>query len=97
MTRTSYIGSDDVHFVQDQHTYLDFYSTSSLKQQTEDRHVAPLGHIILINDDFNFIKCFQVLVENRWKEMSVLYMFNIHRQEKNLPSDVECAGMLIHY
>ena len=48
MTRTSYIGSDDVHFVQDQHTYLDFYSTSSLKQQTEDRHVAPLGHIILI-------------------------------------------------
>jgi hypothetical protein len=28
--------------------YRDFYSTSSLKQQSAGRHVAPLGHIILI-------------------------------------------------
>jgi hypothetical protein len=28
--------------------YLDFYNASSLKQQSMDRHVAPLGHIILI-------------------------------------------------
>jgi hypothetical protein len=27
---------------------LDFYSASSLKQQSAGRHVAPLGHIILI-------------------------------------------------
>jgi hypothetical protein len=27
---------------------LDFYSASSLKQQSTDRHIAPLGHIILI-------------------------------------------------
>jgi hypothetical protein len=27
---------------------LDFYSVSSLKQHSADRHVAPLGHIILI-------------------------------------------------
>jgi hypothetical protein len=27
---------------------LDFYSASSLKQQSADRHVAPLGHIIVI-------------------------------------------------
>ena len=27
---------------------LDFYSASSLKQQSESRHVAALGHIILI-------------------------------------------------
>jgi hypothetical protein len=27
---------------------LDFYSDSSLKQQSTDRHVAPLKHIILI-------------------------------------------------
>jgi hypothetical protein len=27
---------------------LDFYSASSLKQQSSGRHVAPLGHIILI-------------------------------------------------
>jgi hypothetical protein len=32
----------------DQHTELDFYSASSLKQQSADRHVTPLGHIILI-------------------------------------------------
>jgi hypothetical protein len=27
---------------------LDFYSASSLKQQSAGRHVAPLGHIVLI-------------------------------------------------
>jgi len=27
---------------------LDLYSASSLKQQSAGRHVAPLGHIILI-------------------------------------------------
>ena len=30
----------------DQHAYLDVYSASSMKQQSVDRHVAPLGHII---------------------------------------------------
>jgi predicted alpha/beta hydrolase len=39
---------DDVRFVLDQHAELDFYSASSLKQQSASRHVAPLGHIILI-------------------------------------------------
>jgi len=39
---------DEVRFVLDQHAELDFYSASSLKQQSADRHVAPLGHIILI-------------------------------------------------
>jgi hypothetical protein len=39
---------DEVGFVLDQHAELDFYSASSLKQQSTDRHVAPLGHIILI-------------------------------------------------
>ena len=28
--------------------WVEFYSASSLKQQSLDRHVAPLGHIILI-------------------------------------------------
>jgi hypothetical protein len=27
---------------------LDFYSTSSLKQQSSGKHVAPLGHIIVV-------------------------------------------------
>ena len=40
--------NDEVHFVLDQHAELDFYSASSLKQQSTDRHVALLGHIILI-------------------------------------------------
>jgi hypothetical protein len=35
-------------FVLDQHAELDFYNASSLKQQSAGRHVAPLGHIILI-------------------------------------------------
>jgi hypothetical protein len=39
---------DVVRFVLNQHAELDFYSASSLKQQSMDRHVAPLGHIILI-------------------------------------------------
>jgi hypothetical protein len=33
--------------VLDQHAELDFYSASSLKQQSVGRHVPPLGHIIL--------------------------------------------------
>jgi hypothetical protein len=37
---------DEVPFVLDQHAELDFYSASS--QQSAGRHVAPLGHIILI-------------------------------------------------
>jgi len=36
------------HFVLDQHAELDCYNVSSLKQQSAGRHVAPLGHIILI-------------------------------------------------
>ena len=40
--------NDEINFVLDQHAELDFTSASSLKQQSADRHVAPLGHIILI-------------------------------------------------
>jgi hypothetical protein len=32
---------------QGKHAELDFYSVSSLKQQSAGRHVAPLGHIVL--------------------------------------------------
>jgi hypothetical protein len=39
---------DDVCFVLDQHAELVFYSASSLKQPSAGRHVAILGHIILI-------------------------------------------------
>jgi hypothetical protein len=39
---------DEFRFVLDQHAELDCYSASSLKQQSVDRHVAPLGLIIPI-------------------------------------------------
>jgi len=37
---------DEVHFVLDQHAELDFYSASSLKQQSVNRRVAPLFPMI---------------------------------------------------
>jgi hypothetical protein len=39
---------DEIRFVLNQHVELDFYSASSLKQQSAGKHVDPLGHIILI-------------------------------------------------
>ena len=39
---------DELRIVLDQHTELDIYSASLSKQQFAGRHVAPLGHIILI-------------------------------------------------
>jgi hypothetical protein len=45
---------DEVCFVLDQHAELDFYGASSLKQQSSGRHVAPLGHIILIPSQPDF-------------------------------------------
>jgi hypothetical protein len=38
---------DEIRFVLDQHAQLDLYSASSPTQQSADRHVAPLGHVIL--------------------------------------------------
>ena len=32
----------------DQHAELDLYSASALKQESAGKHMAPLGHIILI-------------------------------------------------
>ena len=50
MERTSYSRCDDndVCFVLDQLPELNFYSASSMKQQSTGRHVAPLGHIVLV-------------------------------------------------
>ena len=45
---------DQVQFVLDQHYELDFYSASSLKQQSAGRHVALLGHIILVQSQPGF-------------------------------------------
>ena len=39
---------NDVSCLPDQQAKLDFYSAMSLKQQSKDRRVTPLGYIILI-------------------------------------------------
>ena len=38
---------DDVCFISDQHAYLDFYISNSLKQQSAGGHVAHSWHITL--------------------------------------------------
>ena len=49
VARTTYIQRDDyASFVLDQHAYLDFYTASTVKQQSAGRHFTPLRHIILI-------------------------------------------------
>ena len=45
----------DVRFVLDQHAEFYFFSANSLKQQSTDRHVAPLVHIILIPSQSVFV------------------------------------------
>ena len=57
MARTSYFewNDDEIRFVLDQHTELDFYNASSLKQQSAGRQVAPLEHIIMIPRQLVFV------------------------------------------
>jgi hypothetical protein len=64
MARTSCIqwNDDDVRFVLDQHTELDCYSASSLKQQSASRNVAPRGHIILIRANQSFKQTNELMV-----------------------------------
>ena len=51
----------EVRFVLDQHVVLDFYSASSLKQQSAGKHVAPLGYIVLIPGQPVFVSFFLML------------------------------------
>ena len=48
---------DEVRFVLDQHAEFDLHSTSSLKQQSTSRYVAPLGHIILLPSQATNTNC----------------------------------------
>ena len=56
---------NEVHFVLDQHAQLDFYSASSLKQQSAGRHVAPLRHIILVLSQPVFLRNAACLAEKQ--------------------------------
>jgi hypothetical protein len=56
MARTWWDENDDkVRFVLEQNVELDVYSASSLIPQSVDRHISPLGHIILIPSQPVFI------------------------------------------
>jgi len=48
------INDDEVRFVLAQHAELEFYSASSLKQQSTGRHITLLGHTILIPSQSDF-------------------------------------------
>jgi hypothetical protein len=60
---------DEVRFILDQHAELDFYSASSLKQQSAGRNVTPFGHIILIPSQ----PIFAIPINDENCELSTLY------------------------
>ena len=66
---------DDIHFVLDQHTKLDFYSAISQTQQSLGRHVVPLRHIILNSEPTTL--CFYSLVGNYLYHIYLLFKFTV--------------------
>ena len=70
---------DDVCFILDQHAELDFYGVNSLKQESADRHVAPLGHIILIPSQPVFALSPQCCVLSREATNTNLIVFGLTR------------------
>ena len=48
---------DNVHFALDQHAQFHFYSASSLKQHSADRHVAPLSAIHYYDSEPTIFVC----------------------------------------
>ena len=57
----------------DQHAELYFYSARSLKQQSAGRHVAPLGHIILIPSQPVFALLLNVACLAEKQQIQILY------------------------
>jgi hypothetical protein len=57
MTRTRYFrweDNDDIHFVLEQHAYLECYNVTSLKQQSMSVHVGTLYQMSSISSDIVF-------------------------------------------
>jgi hypothetical protein len=82
---------DDVRFLIDQDAELDFCNASSLKQQSECRHVAPFWHIILILSQPIFVvspECRVWLAENQ--EIAILYLLSYPTgaRSHNLPNSM---------
>ena len=76
MTRTTYIRRDvnEVRFVLDLHAYLNCYSSSSLQQTSAGKHVASLGHIILIRSNKSLLSLDVTCVAEEHK-MPIIYSF----------------------
>ena len=75
MTRT-YIrrNVNEVRLVLDLHAYLNFYSSSSLEQTSAGKHVASLGHIILIRANKSLLSLDVACVAEEHK-MPIIYSF----------------------
>ena len=89
IVRISYIqwDDDDVCFVLDQHAQLDFYSPSSVKQQSASRYVTPLGHIILILNQPVLLLLLNTacLVDKQLYQLYSLWFYPIRNQTHDLP------------
>ena len=53
---------------------MDFYSASSLKKQSADRHVAPLGYIILIPSQSVFVFLVNAACVEEKQHIPILYL-----------------------
>ena len=56
---------------------LDFYSASSLKQQSAGRHVAPLGHIILIPSKHHTCRHVLQTVANLFSNENIFFLIKV--------------------
>jgi hypothetical protein len=78
---------DEVRFVLDKHAELDLHSASSLKQQSADRHVAPLGHIILISSQ---PVCSYSLMLRSYRRSNKYKFYSLWKILRN--SNIKCRG-----
>ena len=69
----------------DQHANLDCYSASSLKQQPGGRHVAPLGHIILIPSQSIFLLSTACLAKKQQYQFNSLWFDPTSARPHDLP------------
>ena len=67
---------EDVRFVWVKHPELDFYSARLLKQQSAVRHVALLGHIIMIKTNHALLLLLIAACLEEKQHMSLLILLN---------------------
>jgi hypothetical protein len=66
MTRTRYFrweDNDDIHFVLEQHAYLECYNVTSLKQQSMSVHVGTLSWF---SDNQSLLEFFNIAVDTNF-------------------------------